>query len=84
MSWNELADELECAGRAVEPRGSEGRIRDRLGLRQHGFKGIDKSEFLHNRQVYGHAFELLEEGMAFLLRHLPIAGRGATWCLRRS
>ncbi len=44
-------------------------------LRLARFKGIDKSEFLDNRQVYGHAFHLLEEGMAFLLRHLPIAGR---------
>lgn len=44
-------------------------------LRLACFKGIDKSEFLDNRQVYGHVFHLLEEGMAFLLRHLPIAGR---------
>lgn len=44
-------------------------------LRLARFKGIDKSEFLDNRQVFGHAFHLLEEGMAFLLRHLPIAGR---------
>jgi len=39
------------------------------------FKGVDKSEFLDNRQMHGHAFHLLEEGMAFLLRHLPVAGR---------
>ncbi len=39
------------------------------------FKGVEKTEFLDNRQVHGHAFHLLEEGMAFLLRHLPIAGR---------
>ncbi|MCK4415227.1 MAG: putative DNA binding domain-containing protein [Candidatus Eisenbacteria sp.] len=44
-------------------------------LRLARFKGIDKSEFLDNRQEHGHAFHLLEEGMAFLLRHLPIAGR---------
>jgi len=44
-------------------------------LRLARFKGIDKSEFLDNRQVQGHVFHLLEEGMAFLLRHLPIAGR---------
>jgi ATP-dependent DNA helicase RecG len=44
-------------------------------LRLARFKGIDKSEFIDNRQVHGHAFHLLEEGMAFLLRHLPIAGR---------
>ncbi|MFQ5745326.1 MAG: RNA-binding domain-containing protein [Acidobacteriota bacterium] len=44
-------------------------------LRLARFKGIDKAEFLDNRQVRGHAFRLLEEGMAFLLKHLPIAGR---------
>ncbi len=44
-------------------------------LRLARFKGTDKSEFLDNRQVYGHAFHLLEEGMDFLLRHLPISGR---------
>ncbi len=44
-------------------------------LRLARFKGTDKSEFLDNRQVHGHAFRLLEEGMDFLLRHLPIAGR---------
>lgn len=44
-------------------------------LRLARFKGIDKAEFLDNREVHGHAFRLLEEGMAFLLKHLPIAGR---------
>ena len=39
------------------------------------FKGIDKAEFLDNRQEHGHAFRLLEAGMAFILRHLPVAGR---------
>ena len=44
-------------------------------LRMARFKGTDKSEFLDNRQVHGHAFYLLEEAMSFLLRHLPVAGR---------
>lgn len=44
-------------------------------LRLARFKGINKSEFLDNRQVYGHAFHLLDEAMTFLIRHLPIAGR---------
>ncbi len=44
-------------------------------LRLARFKGIDRTEFLDNRQVHGHAFHLLKEGMAFLLKHLPIAGR---------
>lgn len=39
------------------------------------FKGLDKAEFLDSRQATGHAFRLLDEGMAFLLRHLPIASR---------
>lgn len=44
-------------------------------LRLARFRGIDKSAFLDNRQIHGHAFRLLEEAMAFMLRHLPIAGR---------
>lgn len=39
------------------------------------FRGLDKSEFLDNRQEYGHAFELLIRGQRFLRDHLPIAGR---------
>ncbi len=39
------------------------------------FKGVDKTEFLDNRQVYGHGFQLLDEAMLFLQRHLPVAGR---------
>lgn len=44
-------------------------------LRLARFRGVDKSAFLDNRQVHGHAFRLLDEAMAFMLRHLPIAGR---------
>ena len=44
-------------------------------LRLARFKGTDKTEFLDNRQVHGHAFDLLDESMTFLLRHLPIRGR---------
>ena len=44
-------------------------------LRMARFKGIDKSEFLDQRQLYGHAFHLLGEAMLFLRRHLPVAGR---------
>jgi ATP-dependent DNA helicase RecG len=44
-------------------------------LRLARFRGIDKSAFLDNRQLDGHAFRLLDEAMAFMLRHLPIAGR---------
>lgn len=44
-------------------------------LRLARFRGVDKSAFVDNRQVHGHAFRLLDEAMAFMLRHLPIAGR---------
>ena len=44
-------------------------------LRMARFRGMDKSEFLDQRQIEGHAFHLLEEAMLFLRRHLPVAGR---------
>lgn len=39
------------------------------------FKGTSKTEFVDNRQIYGHAFQLLDEAMFFIQRHLPMAGR---------
>ncbi|WP_273888495.1 ATP-binding protein [Rubrobacter naiadicus] len=44
-------------------------------LRMARFGGVDKSEFLDQRQIEGHAFDLLDEAMLFLRRHLPVAGR---------
>lgn len=44
-------------------------------LRMARFRGIDKTEFLDQRQLHGHAFTLLEEAILFLRRHLPTAGR---------
>jgi len=44
-------------------------------LRLARFRGVNKSEFLDQRQMEGHAFHLLEEAMLFLRRHLPVAGR---------
>jgi ATP-dependent DNA helicase RecG len=44
-------------------------------LRMARFRGIDKTEFIDNRQINGHGFQLLEEAMLFLQRHLPVAGR---------
>lgn len=44
-------------------------------LRMAVFKGTDKTEFIDNRQINGNGFELLEEAMTFLRRHLPVAGR---------
>ncbi len=39
------------------------------------FKGTDKSEFLDQRQLHGHAFQILDESMHFILRNIPIAGQ---------
>jgi ATP-dependent DNA helicase RecG len=44
-------------------------------LRLARFKGTDKTEFLDNRQMGGHAFQILDEAMHFILRNIPIAGR---------
>lgn len=44
-------------------------------LRVGKFRGTDKSEFLDNRQLHGHAFELLIQAERFLRENLPIAGR---------
>jgi ATP-dependent DNA helicase RecG len=44
-------------------------------LRLAKFRGTDKSEFLDNRQVYGHAFDLLFHAQRFLRENLPVAGR---------
>ncbi len=44
-------------------------------VRMAHFKGVDKNEFLDNRQIHGHGFALLEEALLFLRRHLPVAGR---------
>jgi ATP-dependent DNA helicase RecG len=45
------------------------------GLRMARFRGVTKDEFLDQRQLTGHAFELLGEADLFLRRHLPVAGR---------
>lgn len=44
-------------------------------LRVARFKGLDKTEFVDNRQFYGNAFDLLVRADRFLRDHLPIAGR---------
>ncbi|HBY45004.1 MAG TPA: ATP-binding protein [Thermomicrobiales bacterium] len=44
-------------------------------LRMARFRGIDKNEFIDNRQEYGNAFQLLIRAQRFLLDHLPVAGR---------
>lgn len=44
-------------------------------LRVARFRGIDRSDFLDNRQFTGNAFELLRAGERFLRQWVPIAGR---------
>lgn len=44
-------------------------------LRMARFVGKEKTEFLDNRQIHGNGFDLLEEAISFLQRHLPVAGR---------
>ena len=44
-------------------------------LRVARFRGVGRTEFIDNRQVYGHAFALLSSAEAFLREHNPIAGR---------
>ena len=42
-------------------------------LRLARFRGLDKSEFIDNKQVGGNIFKLLNESMMFANLHLPIA-----------
>lgn len=44
-------------------------------LRLARFRGTDRDEFLDNKQVHGHAFELMRRAERFLIDNLPIAGR---------
>ena len=44
-------------------------------LRLARFRGTDKREFLDQRQLNGHAFQLLEEAILFCQRHLATAAR---------
>jgi ATP-dependent DNA helicase RecG len=44
-------------------------------LRLARFKGTSKTEFLDQRQLRGHAFQILDEAVNFIMRHIPVAGR---------
>ena len=44
-------------------------------LRVARFRGVDRTEFLDNRQMFGNAFDLLRKAELFLRENLPIAGR---------
>lgn len=43
-------------------------------LRLARFRGIDKSEFIDNRQIYGNIFELTSGAMDFFFKHLSLSG----------
>ncbi len=63
---------------AVALFGSEERLRFDMPqclLRVARFRGIDRTEFLDNRQFLGNAFSLLRAAERFLRDSLPIAGR---------
>ena len=58
--------------------GREERIRPEMPqclLRVARFKGVDRTEFLDNRQFHGNVFSLLRAAERFLRDSLPIAGR---------
>ena len=63
---------------AVALFGSEQRVEFEMPqcrLRVARFRGLDRMEFLDNRQFYGNAFALLGTAERFLRETLPIAGR---------
>jgi ATP-dependent DNA helicase RecG len=52
-------------------------------LRAARFRGVDRTEFLDNRQFHGNAFELLVKAERFLRENLPVAGRIAPGLFER-
>jgi ATP-dependent DNA helicase RecG len=44
-------------------------------LRMARFRGLEKADFVDNRQEMGHSFDLIVRAQRFLRDHLPIAGR---------
>jgi ATP-dependent DNA helicase RecG len=52
-------------------------------LRMARFRGLDKTEFLDQRQLRGPAFKLLEEAEIFCQRHFPLPGRIVPGQMRR-
>lgn len=43
-------------------------------LRLARFRGVDKRDFIDNKQIYGNIFELTTIAMEFLFKHLSLAG----------
>jgi ATP-dependent DNA helicase RecG len=52
-------------------------------LRVARFRGVDRTEFIDNRQFHGNIFTLLGEAERFLLSSLPVAGRVASGSIER-
>lgn len=52
-------------------------------LKMARFRGLDKMEFLDNKQVRGNVFELMRATMAFAQIHLPVASTFPTNSLER-
>jgi ATP-dependent DNA helicase RecG len=52
-------------------------------LRMARFRGIDKTEFLDQRQIRGPAFKLLEEAELFCQRHFPLPAKIVPTQMRR-
>lgn len=52
-------------------------------LRMARFRGLDKTEFLDQRQLRGPAFKLLEEAEIFCQRHFPLPGKIVPSQMRR-
>jgi ATP-dependent DNA helicase RecG len=52
-------------------------------LRAARFRGVDRTEFLDNRQFHGNAFDLLQKAERFLRENLPVAGRIAPGLFER-
>lgn len=52
-------------------------------IRMARFRGTTKTEFIDNKQLHGHALQLLREAQVFLERHLPVAGHVVPGTLER-
>lgn len=53
----------------------ESRYYPQLLLRMARFRGLDKNEFIDNRQATGNFFDLLDAGMDFCFKHLNLHGK---------
>lgn len=52
-------------------------------LRMARFVGNDKNEFVDNQRIEGNFFDMLDAGMAFFFKHLPLSGKITDRSLQR-